>query len=61
MQKSVHEREPGVLRTLEQLTECHEKYVQAGAVKEKAKDVSLNVIGKALFDIPINQVTFFPY
>ena len=56
MQQSLVEREPGVRRTLEQMAEYHDRYIQAGAVKEKAKNVSMNVIGSTLFDIPINQV-----
>jgi len=49
------ERSPAILRTLENLREQHQKFIDAGGDIKKAKNY-FNVIHKAIFDIPIEQV-----
>jgi len=49
------ERGPTFLRTLENLSEQHQKFFYAGGEIKKTKSY-FNVIHKAIFDIPIEQV-----
>lgn len=48
-------RSPTILRTLENLHEQHQKFVDAGGDIKQAKNY-FNVIQKAIFNIPIDQV-----
>ena len=50
------ERSPTILRTLENLHEQCQKFLDAGGDIKKAKNY-FNVIHKAIFDIPIEQVS----
>ena len=49
------ERSPTILRILENLGEQHQKFLDAGGDIKKAKNY-FNVIHKAIFDIPVEQV-----
>ena len=49
------ERSPTILRTLENLAEQHQKSLDAGGDIKKAKNY-FNVIHKAIFEIPVEQV-----
>ncbi len=59
MQVSVEDREPGVLRNLQQLDEHHNLLTNAGGDRRTAKDISFNVIDDRLTDIPLDQVSNF--
>jgi hypothetical protein len=56
MQKPCTEREPGMRRTLDQLAEHHTRFLEAGAITQKAKNVPWNVINPAMYNVPVNQV-----
>ena len=48
-------RSPTILRTLQNLVEQHQKFLDAGGDIKKAKNY-FNVIHKAILDIPIERV-----
>ena len=56
MQESVANREPGTLRSLNQINDHHAIFQANGSDLTKAKDISWNVIGLPLLNIPIDQV-----
>ncbi len=56
MKKTLSEREPGLLRTNEQMDEHLALLLGSGGDKSQAKSISYNVIENRLLDVPLNQV-----
>jgi hypothetical protein len=57
MQEDPATRPAAAARTLEQINEHYNDFVNQGATRSKAKSVSYNVIAKPITTIPIEQVT----
>ena len=56
MQVPLADREPGELRTLEQLREHYHLLQEDGGHRDRAKTVSYNVVDEALVTVPLHQV-----
>ena len=54
MQK--HDAPPAPARSLQQIRENHEAFIESGGDRKKAKDKSNNVIAAPIISIPIDQV-----
>jgi hypothetical protein len=59
LQKHPRDRPDVPVRTLDQIQEHYAVFTDRGSVKSKAKDVSFNVIGLPILNIPIHQVSFY--
>ena len=59
MQKTPEEREPGILRSLDQINEHYALLQADGGKHSRAKIVSYNVIYTPLLNVPMNQVCIF--
>ena len=61
MQTSPSDREPGILRTLEQLQEHHQMFEDSGSKEERAKDISFNVLARTIIPVPVDHVSYINY